>query len=163
AQEQGKGSLVVSVRQELDQQSDTAVAIFVQGTTTPLTTTHLGVPTQLPAGTYRVVLEVVNDKIIRDNVLIKPGRPSTVIISNIAGVRVNVLDKRGKELGVGVEIYDSVSGEKLGAFLSGETILATPGVVDINVAVPPQSQRMRNVALQESGLSQISFHEQVHG
>jgi hypothetical protein len=163
AQEQGQGSLVVSIRQELDQQSDAAVDIFSPGKTTPLTTTHLGVPTQLPTGTYKVTLTILNDKISRDNVLVKAGRTSTVLLSNIAGVRVNVLNKKGQDLGVGVEVYDSVSGQKMGAFLSGDTILATPGVVDINVAVPPQSQRMRNVELQEGGLSQISFQEQMHG
>ena len=50
--------------------------------------------------------------------LVKAGRTSTVLISNVTGVRINVLDKRGQELGVGVEFYDSVSGEKLGATLS---------------------------------------------
>jgi len=163
AQEQGKGSLVVSVRQELAQQSDAIVEIFSQGTTVPFTTGHVGAPIQLPAGTYRLALTVVNGTIDRENVLVKAGRTSTVLISNITGVRINVLDKRGQELGVGVEVYDSVSGEKLGASLSGETILAIPGVVDINVAIPPQSQRMRNVVLKDNALSQIDFHEQVQG
>jgi len=163
AQEQEHRSLIVSVRQELDQQSDAPVEIFSPGKTTPLTTTHLGVPTQLPAGTYKVTLVALNDKITRDNVLVKAGRTSTVLLSNIAGVRVNVLDKKGQELGVGVEIYDSVSGQKLGASLSGETILTTPGVVDITIAVPPQSHRMRNVTLQEGALAQIHVQEQVYG
>ncbi len=163
AQEQGQGSLVVSVRQEWDQQSEAPVEIFPQGKTTPLTTTHLGVPTQLPAGSYKVILTTLNDKISRDNVLVKAGRTSTVLLSNIAGVRVNVLDKKGQELGVGVEVYDNVSGQKIGAFLSGETILATPGTVDISVAIPPQAQRMRNITLQDSNLLQISLHEQVYG
>lgn len=161
AQEQGKGLLVVSVRQELAQQSDAVVEVFSEGTTVPFTTGHVGEPIQLPPGTYRLTLKVINGAIARENVLVKAGRTSTVLISNITGVRVNVLDKRGQELGVGVEFYDSVSGEKLGATLSGETILAIPGVVDINIAVPPQSQRMRNVTLKDNALSQIDFHEQV--
>jgi hypothetical protein len=163
AQEQGQGSLVVSVRPELDQQSEASVEVFPQGQTTPIATTRLGAPTQLPAGSYKVTLNTLNDTISRENILVKAGRTSTVLLGNVAGVRVNVLDKKGRDLGVGVEVYDPVSGQKLGSFLSGETILATPGTVDITVAIPPQSQRMRNIALQENNLLQMNFHEQVYG
>ena len=66
AQEQGKGSLVVSVRQELAQQSDAVVEIFSEGTTVPFTTGHVDAPIQLPAGTYRLALKVINGAITRE-------------------------------------------------------------------------------------------------
>src|SRR5438034_641311 len=86
AQEQG--SLVVSVRQELAQQSDAVVEIFSEGTTVPFTTGHVDAPIQLPAGTYRLALKVINGAITRENVLVKAGRTSTVLISNVTGVRI---------------------------------------------------------------------------
>ncbi|HXG20634.1 MAG TPA: hypothetical protein VNN62_16355 [Methylomirabilota bacterium] len=163
AQNKGQGSLIVSIDKTLDQQSDSLVQIFAQGETTALATAHLGTPVTLPAGVYRITLPLLNGSLARDDVLVKAGRTSTVILSNIAGVRINVLDKQGTDLGVGVEIYDSASGARLGAFLSGETILALPAEVDIKIAVPPQAQWMRKVELHPNGLAQMDFREQVYG
>jgi hypothetical protein len=106
---------------------------------------------------------VLGGKVVRENVLVKAGRASTVIINNLAGLQINVLDKEGKDLGITVEIYDSVSGQQIGAFLSGETILAYPGIVDVKINIPPQSQWMRQVELQANGVSRMSFTERVPG
>jgi hypothetical protein len=163
AQNKEQGSLVVSIDKALDQQSDTLVQIFAKGGTTALATAHLGAPVTLPSGVYRITLPLLNGSLTRDDVLVKAGRTSTVILSNIAGVRVNVLDKQGTDLGVGVEIYDNASGAKLGVFLSGETILALPAEVDMKIAVPPQAQWVRKVELHPNGLAQFNFREQVHG
>lgn len=74
-----------------------------------------------------------------------------------------MLDKKGKDLGLGVEIYDSVSGEKLGDFLSGELIFIYPGVVDVKVATPPQGQWWRKVELQSGAQAELSLRERVRG
>ena len=163
AQEHGRGDLLVTVQKELDQQSASVVEIFAQGAPTPTATTPLGVPVNLPAGTYRVVFDILNGKISRENVLVKAGRQSTVMENNLAGVRINVLDKNKTDLGVGVEIYDSITQQLLGTFLSGETILAHPGVVDLKISVPPQSQWIRKAELRSNVLSSLNFYEELYG
>jgi uncharacterized protein (DUF2141 family) len=163
AQEKGQGSLTVSVNKELDQQSDISVTIFVQGSTEPIATGRLGTPISLPPGTYKVAFDVLGGKAERENILVKAGRTSTAIINNIAGLQINVLDKEGKDLGITTEIYDGVSGQQLGAFLSGETILAYPGVVDVKINIPPQSHWMRQVELQANGIARMNFREQALG
>ena len=95
--------------------------------------------------------------------LVRSGRTSTVILSEVAALQVNVLDKKGQDIGLGVEVYDGVSNELLGEFLSGEIILAQPGLVDVKVAVPPQSQWWRDIELLRGGLRELTLRERVRG
>ncbi|MGE0679988.1 MAG: hypothetical protein AB7P69_03620 [Candidatus Binatia bacterium] len=161
AQDKGQGTLVISVNKKTDQQSEVGVSILTQDTKALVATAHLGVPVHLPAGTYRIEFVILGGQVTRENVLVKTGRTSTVIISNVAALRVNVLDTNGNDLGIGVEVYDSAIGQQLGAFLSGETILSRPGVVDVKIAVPPQSQWIRKVELQANALAYFDFHQQA--
>lgn len=163
AQEKGQGSLTISVNKETDQQSDISATIVAKGSTEPLATTRLGTPISLPPGTYKITFDVLGGEVVRENILVKAGRASTVIINNLAGLQINVLDKEGKDLGITVEIYDGVSGQQLGSFLSGETILAYPGIVDVKINIPPQSHWMRQVELQANGVARMSFREQAPG
>lgn len=163
AQEQGQGTLVIQALGEAGKQSDAQVHIYAEGAPSPVATTKVGTPLTLPPGTYRLELEVVGGKISRENALVKAGRTSTVMINEVAGLQVNVLDKKGQDLGLGVEIYDSVSGEKLGDFLSGELIFVYPGVVDVKVATPPQGQWWRKIELQSGGRAELSLKERVKG
>jgi len=163
AQNEKQGSLVVSVGQEMDTLSDVQVRVLAQTTKTQVATARLGVPVSLPVGTYRVEFDILGGQAAQENILVKAGRTSTAIIGNIAGLRVNVLDKNGNDLGLGVEIYDSAAGQKLGSFLSGETIFSRPGTVDVKVAVPPQSQWVRKVELHANGLAYFNFQQQSHG
>lgn len=163
AQDKGQGSLVISVNKETDHQSEVEVQIFAQDTKVRVATAHLGVPVHLSAGTYRIEFAILGGQVTRENVLVKTGRTSTVIIGNLAALRVNVLDTSGNDLGLGVEVYDSVEGQQLGAFLSGETILSRPGVVDVKIAVPPQSQWVRKVELQANALAYFNFQQQTQG
>lgn len=162
---QGKehGSLVVQAFGEAGKQSDARVQIFVAGTQTPTATSKVGAPVDLPPGTYHLELDVLGGKVSRDKVLVKAGRTSTVVLNEIAGLRVDALDRKGHELGLGVEVYDNVSGEKLGDFLSGELILAYPGVVDVKVATPPQGQWWRKVELQTGTQARFELRERVQG
>lgn len=163
AQDQGQGSLVISVNKETDHQSEVEVKILTQDTKALVATAYLGVPVHLPAGTYQIEFAILGGQETRKNVLVKTARTSTVIVSNLAALRVNVLDTSGNDLGIGVEVYDSAIGQQLGAFLSGETILSRPGVVDVKVAVPPQSQWIRKVELQANALAYFNFHQQTQG
>ena len=163
AQDKSQGTIVVQVLGDSGKQSDTKAQIYAEGSQVPAATVKLGAPVNLPPGSYRLELEVLGGKVSRDHVLVKAGRTSNVIISEVAGLRVSVLDKKGNDLGLTVEIYDSVSGQKLGDFLSGETIFAYPGVVDVKVGVPPQAQWWRKVELHGGGLAALEIKERVQG
>jgi hypothetical protein len=158
-----QGALVIEVLKEAGAQSDVKARIYAEGAQTPTATAEPGTPVNLSPGSYRIELDVLGGKVSRDNVLVKAGRTSTVIINEVAGLQVNVLDKKGKDLGIAVEVYDPATGQKLGDFLSGETILAYPGVVDVKVAIPPQAQWVRKVELQRSTLAHFDFKERARG
>lgn len=163
AQEKEQGSLVIQALGDAGKQSDTQVQIYSEGSPTPVATTKVGTPVNLPPGTYQIEFQVIGGKISRDNVLVRAGRTSTVMINEVAGLQINVLDKKGQDLGLGVEIYDSVSSEKLGDFLSGELIFVYPGVVDVKVATPPQGQWWRKVELQSGVRAELNLKERVQG
>jgi hypothetical protein len=163
AQTAEQGTVVVEVLGEAGKQSDAKAQIYAEGTQIPAATVKPGAPVNLPPGTYQLELDVLGGKVSRDKILVKAGRTSTVIISEVAGLRVNVLDRKGKDLGITVEVYDAVSGQKLGDFLSGETIFAYPGVVDVKVGVPPQAQWWRKVELQRGSLAGLDLKERVQG
>jgi hypothetical protein len=163
AQEKEQGSLVIQALGDAGKQSDTQVQIYSEGSPTPVATTKVGTPVNLPPGTYRIEFQVIGGKISRDNALVRAGRTSTVMINEVAGLQINVLDKKGQDLGLGVEVYDSVSGEKLGDFLSGELIFVYPGVVDVKVATPPQGQWWRKVELQSGVRAELNLKERVQG
>ena len=163
AQEKEQGALVIQALGDAGKQSDSQVQIYSEGSQTPVATARVGTPVNLPPGTYRIEFQVLGGKISRDNTLVRAGRTSTVMINEVAGLQINVLDKKGQDLGLGVEVYDSVSGDKLGDFLSGELIFVYPGVVDVKVATPPQGQWWRKVELQSGARAELSLKERVQG
>jgi hypothetical protein len=163
--------VVVNGLGEMVKRSDAPVRIYAHaeaadgtaGGAQLVATTTIGKAVDVPAGTYRVELEVLGGVVTRPEVLTKAGRKSTVIINEVAGLEVDVLDKDGNDLGIGVEVYDGVSKEKLGATLSGEVLLAYPGVVDIKVSTPPQAQWWRQVELRGGGVQHLQIRERVQG
>ena len=163
AEDKGQGTLVVEALGEGGKASTTQAHVYPLNSQTPIATVKVGVPVSLPPGTYRLELDVLGGKIKRDNVLVRAGRTSTVIINEVAGLHISALDKKGQELGLGVEVYDPTSGEKLGDFLSGETIFAYPGLVDVKVATPPQGQWYRQVQLKGNSLATLELRERIQG
>lgn len=159
--------VVVNGLGEMVERSEAPVRIYAhdgaKDGADPVATTTIGKSVDLPAGTYRVELEVLGGVVTRPEVMTKAGRKSTVIINEVAGLEVDVLDKDGNDLGLGVEVYDGVSKEKLGATLSGEVLLAYPGVVDIKVSTPPQAQWWRQVELRSGGVQHLQIRERVQG
>lgn len=159
--------VVVSGLGEMVKRSDAPVRIYAHDSARdgaePVVTTTIGKVVDLPVGTYRVQLEVLGGVVTRSEVMTKAGRKSTVIINEVAALEVDVLDKDGNDLGLGVEVYDGVSKEKLGATLSGEVLLAYPGIVDIKVSTPPQAQWWRQVELRGGGVQHLQIRERVQG
>ncbi|HEV8715187.1 MAG TPA: hypothetical protein VGX03_20445 [Candidatus Binatia bacterium] len=163
AQDKDQGTVVVQALGDSGKQSEAKAQIYAEGSQVPAATVKLGTPVNLPPGSYRLELDVLGGKVSRDKILVRAGRTSTVIINEVAGLRVNVLDKKGNDLGLTVEVYDAVSGQKLGDFLSGETIFAYPGMVDVKVGVPPQAQWWRKVELHGNSLAALDIKERVQG
>ena len=159
----GRAPLLSKPWEREESLSATQAHVYPLNSQTPIATIKIGVPASLPPGTYRLELDVLGGKIKRDKVLVKAGRTSTVIINEIAGLQISALDKKGQELGLGVEVYDPTSGQKLGDFLSGETIFAYPGMVDVKVATPPQGQWFRQVQLQGNSLARLELRERIQG
>ncbi len=157
------GSLLIQTPGEQVQTSGLSARIYSPPPETLITQTPLNTSVSLPPGSYRVELDILGGTVSRERVLIRSGRTSTVILSEVAALQVNVLDKKGQDIGLGVEVYDGVSNQLLGEFLSGEIILAQPGLVDIKVAVPPQSQWWRDIELLRGGLRELTLRERVQG
>ncbi len=157
------GSLLIQTPGEQVQTSGLSARIYSPPPETLITQTPLNTPVSLPPGSYRVELDILGGTVSRERVLVRVGRTSTVILSEVAALQVNVLDKRGQDIGLGVEVYDGVSNQLLGEFLSGEIILAQPGLVDVKVAVPPQSQWWRDIELLRGGLRELTLRERVQG
>ena len=163
AEPEQTGSLIVRTSTEEGNQGDAQAKIYTTDPQTLVSMAPLGKPISLSPGVYRVELDVLGGTISRERVLVKADRTSNVIISEVAELQVNILDKKGQDLGLGVEIYDGVSKELLGEFLSGERIMAQPGVVDVKVATPPQSRWWRDIELHRGGLQELTLRERVRG
>ena len=163
AEPEPHGSLLIQTPGEQVQTSGLSARIYGLTPEALITQTPLNTPVSLPPGSYRVELDILGGTISRERVLVRAGRTSTVILSEVAALQVNVLDKRGQDIGLGVEVYDGVSNQLLGEFLSGEIILAQPGLVDVKVAVPPQSQWWRDIELLRGGLRELTLRERVQG
>ncbi len=163
AEPEPTGSLIVRTSTEEGKQGDAQARIYTTDPQTLVSMAPLGRPISLSPGAYRVELDVLGGTISRERVLVRAGRTSNVIISEVAELQVNVLDKKGQDLGLSVEIYDGVSKELLGEFLSGERIIAQPGVVDVKVATPPQSRWWRDIELYRGGLQELTLRERVRG
>ena len=160
---QDQATLVVHALGDMGKRSDAPVKVYAPDSKVPVVSTTVGKPVDLTPGTYRIELEVLGGTITRPEVITKAGRQSTIIINEVAGLEINALDREGKDLGLGVEVYDGVSGKKLGATLSGEMLFAYPGVVDIKVATPPQAQWWRQVELRSGGIQHLQIRERVQG
>ena len=163
AEPEPHGNLLIQTPGEQVQPSGLTARIYSLTSETLITQTPLNTPVSLPPGSYRVELHILGGTVSRERVLVRSGRTSTVILSEVAALQVNVLDKRGQDIGLGVEVYDGASKQLLGEFLSGELILAQPGLVDVKVAVPPQSQWWRDIELLRGGLRELTLRERVQG
>ena len=163
AEPEPHGNLLIQTPGEQVQTSGLTARIYSLTPETLITQTPLNTPVSLPPGSYRVELDILGGTVSRERVLVRSGRTSTVILSEVAALQVNVLDKKGQDIGLGVEVYDGASKQLLGEFLSGELILAQPGLVDVKVAVPPQSQWWRNIELLRGGLRELTLRERVQG
>ncbi len=102
----------------------------------------------LPPGEYKLVLPIVGGRIVKDGIRIEAGRTHTVLIENVASIRVSVKDRTGTDPGFGVTVTSSdPPHSKIASFLSGDTYLFAPSSVDVHVDAPPQGYDWHAVTL----------------
>src|SRR5260370_16434247 len=102
----------------------------------------------LPPGEYKLVLPIVGGQIVKDGIRIEAGRTHTVLIENVASIRVSVKDRTGTDPGFGVTVTSSdPPHSKIASFLSWDTYLFAPSSVDVHVDAPPQGYDWQPVTL----------------
>ncbi len=157
------GSLTLDVLGKEGEKARAEAKIYTEKGQTVVATVRAGETVRLRPGTYRVELEVLGGRITKTGVLVRAGRRRTLFITEVALISIHALDRKGEDMGLDVEVYDGVSGEKLGAFLTGERVLVYPGVVDVKVATPPQSRWWRQVELQSGVHATLELRQEVRG
>jgi hypothetical protein len=116
----------------------------------------------LAPGTYRLVLPIVGGKITKEGVKVEAGRTHTVLITNVAILKVSVKDRTGKDPGFGVTVTDTnPPHQKLAEFISGDVILIAPSQVDVKVDAPPQGYYWHAVELPPGRRAELKLGEVV--
>ena len=116
----------------------------------------------LAPGTYKLVLPIVGGKIIKDDIRVEAGRTHTVLITNVAILKVSVRDRSGKDPGFGVTVTDTnPPHQKLAEFISGDVILIAPSQVDVKVDAPPQGYYWHAVELPPGRRAELHLGEVV--
>jgi len=124
-----RGKLKLNVLDELGAGAKPAAQIFAAdgskvGEVAP------GASVELPAGTYKLVLPVVGGSIVREGVLVEPGRVHTVLIASVAVLNVSARNAAG------------------------------PQQVDVKVDVPPQGYLWHAVMLRPGHRAALEFKEE---
>jgi hypothetical protein len=121
-----------------------------------------GQTVQLAPGTYKLVLPIVGGRITKDAIKIEAGRTHTVLITDVAVLKVSVKDRNDKEPGLGVTVTDTnPPHQKLADFISGDSILIAPSQVDVKVDAPPQGYYWHGVELPPGRQAELKLSEVV--
>jgi|SRR5579863_8600840 len=116
----------------------------------------------LPPGDYKLVLPIVGGQIIKEGIRVEAGRTHTVLIENVASMRVSVKDKSGTDPGFGVTVTTTDSPHvKVASFLSGDTCLFAPTQVDVHVDAPPQGYDWHAITLTPGHSAVLTMDEVV--
>ena len=121
-----------------------------------------GAEITLAPGDYKLMLPIIGGKIIKDGLKVEAGRTTTVLITNIAVLRVGVKDREGKDPGFPVTVTDaSPPHGKLASMVSGESILMAPNLVDVKVDAPPQGYFWHAVEVRSGSRADLTLNEVV--
>jgi hypothetical protein len=119
-----------------------------------------GATVALPAGEYKLVMPIVGGQIIKEGIRVEAGRTHTVLIENVASLRVSVKDKTGAEPGFAVTVTSTdLPHTKVASFLSGDTYLFAPSQVDVHVDAPPQGYDWHAVTLSPGHSAVLTMDE----
>ncbi len=121
-----------------------------------------GAEIALAPGEYKLALPIVGGKITKDGLKIEPGRTTTVLITDVAVLRVDVKDRDGKDPGFPVSVTGaSPPHDKLASMVSGESILMAPNLVDVKVDAPPQGYFWHAVEVRSGSRQDLTLDEVV--
>jgi hypothetical protein len=121
-----------------------------------------GAEIALAPGEYKVVLPIIGGKITKDNIKVEPGRTTTVMITNVAVLRVSAKDRNGVDPGLPVIVTDAEPPhQKIATMVSGDSLLMAPNKVDVKVDAPPQGYFFHGVELRPNNRSELTLDEVV--
>jgi hypothetical protein len=99
---------------------------------------HVGEPTRLPAGSYRLVVHTL-PVYVTENVGVEAGSTTRVQLPEVGVLGVELASVAGPERGIPAEVYEPQTREVYGTLLSGERRLTMPGTYRLGLAtVPPR-------------------------
>lgn len=120
-----------------------------------------GASVALKPGDYKIVIPILGGSITKQ-AKVEAGRTSTVLVTNVAVLRVKVKDRDGRDPGFTVTVSDaSPPHPTLTTMLSGDSILCAPNVVDVKVDAPPQGYFWHAVELRPGGVRELTLDEQL--
>ena len=121
-----------------------------------------GAEIALAPGDYKLVMPIVGGTITKDGLKVEPGRTTTVMITDVAVLRVSVKDRDGKDPGFPVTVTGaSPPHDKLASMVSGESILMAPNQVDVKVDAPPQGYFWHAVEVRVGSRADLTLNEVV--
>jgi len=114
----------------------------------------------LPPGDYSVVLPIVGGHIVKNGVTIETGRTHTVLITDVAVMKVSAKDRTGHDPGFQVTVTDSNPPHaKIAGFVTGDKYLFAPALVDVKVDAPPQGYDWHALELRPGRQAFLSLDE----
>lgn len=130
----GTGTLVVEAPGLDDPPADLAVAYGPSASMT----LRVGEPTELPAGSYRLVVHTL-PVYVTENVGIEAGTTTRIRLPEVGVLGLELASVAGPERGIPVEVYEPLTKEVYGTLLSGERRMTMPGTYRLGLAtVPPR-------------------------
>ena len=121
-----------------------------------------GATVDLPPGDYSVVLPIIGGHIVKNGVTIEAGRTHTLLITDVAVMKVSAKDRTGNDPGFQVTVTDSNPPHaKVAAFVTGDKYLFAPALVDVRVEAPPQGYDWHALELKPGRQAFLSLDEVV--
>ncbi len=132
----GGGGTLLILTPEFESPPATRALAFRPG---EVDTLAVGVPSLMPAGSYRLIVEtlpvyVAEDVVVRDDAQTVVTLPETGILG------VELSGAAGEVEGIRVEVREILTGETYGAIRSGERRLAMPGRYDLEARTVPRAR-----------------------
>ncbi|MFZ0889232.1 MAG: hypothetical protein WA005_12325 [Candidatus Binataceae bacterium] len=136
-------------------------AEVVAGDGTRAATVAPGASVALKPGDYKIVIPILGGSITKQ-AKVEAGRTSTVLVTNVAVLRVKVKDRDGRDPGFTVTVSGaSPPHQTLTTMVSGDSILCAPNAVDVKVDAPPQGYYWHAVELTPGQVTELTLNERV--
>lgn len=129
----GTGILIIEVPGIARPPADIADA-YGAGATATL---RVGIPTEMPAGSYRLVVHTL-PVYVTENVGVEAGSTTRVQLPDVGVLGIELFSVAGPERGIPATVYEPLTQEVYGTLLSGERRLTMPGTYRLDLATAPR-------------------------